>query len=675
MSHVYSSPEFEAAYTYPGTDLGALWTPEQTTFRLWAPTADAAAVCLYKSGNPDEADLIETLPLLPSENGTWVAEKIGNLDGIYYTFQVRFGNRTVEACDPYAKTTGVNGQRAMILDLSSTNPAGWEQDCDPHAGIAFPDAVIYELHVRDVSMDPASGIQHKGKFLGLIETGTTTPSGIPTGLDHIKALGATHLHLLPVYDYGSVDETALDTPQFNWGYDPVNFNVPEGSYSTDPYHGEVRVREMKQMIQGLHRNGISVIMDVVYNHVYDAEVFCFNKLVPGYFSRIKDGVYSNGSGCGNDTASERSMVRKYIVDSVCYWADEYHIDGFRFDLVGLLDVDTINAIVASVHEKHPNVLFYGEGWTLDTHLTKPCELAIQPNSAKTPGFAYFSDTIRDLMRGSVFYSDALGYVTGATGIKPLLDCCIRGLPDWCTNPCQSINYVSCHDNNTLFDRISLATPDSSFDEHMRMCRLAAVFYITAQGIPFMQAGEEMLRSKPDGHGGFVENSFNAPDSVNRLNWQLLEQEPYQNTLQYYKGLLSFRKAHPVLRMTSADDIRANLKTIPCDNPHMVSYLLRGDVVYEPSDALLLIFNAANIAETISLPAGTWHLCIDADRAGTDTLRTVTEQITVPPLSAMVLVQGQCVADGEPVQQINQSPASMGGMDLGCTFGGTCIRMK
>ena len=639
MSEVFSTDEFESAYTYEGSDLGASWSAEKTKFRVWAPTADSVTVNLYKTGTPGTDDLLEQLPMQSDVKGTWVAEKSGDLNGIYYTYLVQVNGSTAEACDPYARTTGVNGHRAMVIDLKSTNPAGWDQDSDPNPLPSFTDAIIYELHIRDLSMDESSGIQHKGKFLGVIETGTKTKSGIPTGLDHIKDLGITHLHLLPVYDYGSVDESLQTVPQFNWGYDPVNFNVPEGSYSTDPFNGAVRVREMKQMVKGLHDSGISVVMDVVYNHVYDGGSFCFNKLVPGYFCRITDGVYSNGSGCGNDTASERSMVRKYIVDSVRYWADEYHIDGFRFDLVGLLDVDTINAIVTEVRKDHPNTLFYGEGWSLNTVTTKPCQLAVQSNSALTPGFAYFSDTIRDALRGSVFFSDALGFVTGAVGMGDTLEACFRGLPGWCSDPCQSVNYVSCHDNNTLLDRISLAASDRSLADRIRMNRLAAAFYMMCQGIPFMQAGEEMLRSKPDGTGGFIENSYCAPDSVNSLKWNDLEDEAHSSTFEYYKGLIAFRKAHPALRMSSSYDILSNMIPVPCEHPHIGAFRIRGDVCYETADELFLIFSAANTAEQFQLPAGKWTICIDGDHAGTEPLGTAEGTVTVAPLSAMFLVKG------------------------------------
>ena len=637
MSDVFSTYEFESAYTYDGCDLGAVWSSEKTSFRVWAPTAEAVAINLYRSGTPGINDLMETLLMQPDVQGTWTAEKQGDLQGIYYTYLVKVDGKIVEACDPYARTTGVNGKRAMILDLASTNPEGWDKDCDPNPLQSITDAVLYELHIRDLSTDESSGIRQKGKYLGLIETGTKPPSGIATGLDHIKELGITHLHLLPFYDYGSVDESHPEIPQFNWGYDPVNFNVPEGSYSSDPFHGEVRVKELKQMIKGLHDNGISVVMDVVYNHVYDAGSFCFNQIVPIYFSRTTNGVYSNGSGCGNDTASERSMVRKYIVDSLCYWADEYHIDGFRFDLVGLIDVNTIREIMETVHRTHPNVIFYGEGWSMNTTLTKSgCDLAVQPNSSKLPGFAFFSDTIRDLLRGSVFDNTAPGYVSGAVCSKDELEACFMGIPMWAAQPSQSVNYVSCHDNNTLFDRIALAAPEAPFDVLVKMNHLAAAFTILSQGIPFMQPGEELLRTKP-GRKGFDHNSFRSPDKVNSLKWETLDSEEYQNTLNYYKGLISFRKAHPALRYTTRDQVWKNVHPIKCGNEHTVAFRID-----EGDQELFIIFNADTQSVSVSLPEGHWNVNISGDRAGTEVLSTVKGSISVPPISAAVLTRKKAV---------------------------------
>lgn len=638
----YSTEDFEKKYTYTGNDLGAAWTPEKTTFRVWAPTAEAVTLNLYAAGDATKEDLTEQLAMTADVNGTWIAEKTGDLNGTYYTYLVTVDGVAQEACDPYARTTGVNGERAMVIDLAATDPEGWEKDADPHAGKNITDAIIYELHVRDLSSDESSGIKNVGKFLGVTETGTTTAAGTATGLDHMKELGITHLHLLPVYDYGSVDESRLDEPQFNWGYDPINYNAPEGSYSTDPYHGEVRVREMKQMVKELHDNGISVVMDVVYNHVYDADTFCFNKIVPGYFSRINpDGSYSDGSACGNDTASERSMVHKFIVDSVAYWADEYHIDGFRFDLVGLLDVDTINDIVTTVHKKHPNVIFYGEGWTLDTKLTKEdVELAIQPNSTKTPEFAYFSDTIRDALKGRVFYADQPGYISGKKGQEEIIEQCFMGLaPDWCTTPSQSVNYASCHDNYAMMDRIALSAPKATREEHIRMNNLAAVIYMMSEGIPLMQAGEEMLRSKVDEDGEFVENSFRSPDSVNRIKWDDLDDPEYRRVYDYYRGLIAFRKAHGALRLTTAEEVKASVAPVKGLEENVVALQIKGGVNGETAEGIFVIFNPNTKATKVTLPAGDWNVCINADLAGTEAIEIITDgSVTVEPISAMVLVK-------------------------------------
>ena len=632
MQNCYSSAEFERKYTYQGNDLGCTWTKTETRFRLWAPTAQAVAVRLYRSGTPGAQDLLAEYSMTPGESGTWTALRQGDLSGLYYTYLVTVAGTTREACDPYARSTGLNGQRAMILDLTTTNPEGWELDKDPNEALSISDSFLYELHIRDLSMDRCSHIAHKGKYLGLTETGTKTKGGHPTGLDHIKSLGITHLHLLPVYDYGWTDEV---DPAFNWGYDPVNFNVPEGSYATDPYDGAVRVREMKQMVKALHDNGISVVMDVVYNHVYEAESFCFNRIVPGYFSRIDDqGRYSDGSCCGNDTASERSMVRKYIVDSVCYWAEEYHIDGFRFDLVGLIDVDTINAIMSAVHKKHPNVIFYGEGWTMATQVTKAeVPLCVQSNSRMVPGFSFFNDTGRDLLRGSVFYHDKLGYASGALCDKALLEKCFLGLPDWAAEPYQCVNYVSCHDNNTLFDRLAISSPKASRQALIASNNLAAAFTILSQGVPFMQAGEELLRTKPGKHGGFDENSFRSPDRVNAIKWRTLDDPQYQQVLSYYKGLIAFRKAHPGLRHATREQVFGAVQPVSCDDPHTVAFRVRED-----GQELLLAFNAGSDAVTLPLPQGTWELQITADQAGTSSLAKLEGSVTLPPVSTAVLVQ-------------------------------------
>ncbi len=641
IQDIYSTEEFEREYTYTGKDLGASWSKRKTTFKVWAPTAEEVKVNLYRGGAEGVPDRKEQLKMRREDRGVWTAEKKGNLNGVYYTYEVTAGGVKREACDPYARAAGVNGARAMVIDLRSTDPKGWERDRDPHAGAGITDAVIYELHIRDASSDKSSGIRHSGKYLGLTEKGTKTPGGSATGLDHIKKLGITHLHLLPFYDYGSVDEARLDEPQFNWGYDPVNYNVPEGSYATDPYHGEVRVRELKKMVSVLHRNGISVVMDVVYNHVHDAGAFCVNKIVPGYFSRTdKEGNFSNGSGCGNDTASERSMVRKYIVDSVAYWAEEYHIDGFRFDLAGLLDTETINAVVKEVHREHPDVLFYGEGWNMHTALTKEGYLlAAQANCRQTPGFAYFNDSIRDLLKGNVFDTSDKGYVAGQGGREREVEKCFLGLPDWCPSPAQAVNYVSCHDNFTLMDRIALSVPDASREERVKMNNLAAAIYLLSQGVPFFQAGEEMLRTKAREDGSFVENSYASPDEINSLKWDALDDPSYAAVCDYYRGLIAFRKAHGAFRLANAEEVRKHIAPLEGLEPNVTGFRILGGEKEEAVEEFFVIFNPGREEAQVCLPEGKWEIFINGEKAGTKAIGTIRKgRGKAAPISALVLAK-------------------------------------
>lgn len=630
----YSSNDFENKYTYSGSDLGSHWAPDATTFRVWAPTADSVRINLYQSGNADCCDFIKSFPMTASEYGTWYCEIEGNLNGIFYTYTVSQNCYCEEACDPYAHAVGVNGKKAMVVDLNSTNPEGWSTDADPHADNRITDDVIYEVHIRDLTSNAYSGINAKGKFLGLKERGTKTKNGIPTGLDHILSLGVTHIHLLPVFDFGSVDETDQTSHQYNWGYDPVNFNVPEGSYSTNPYDGFTRIREMKQMVKTLHDNHLSVIMDVVYNHVYYTKDFCFNRIVPGYFSRQNGGnLYSNGSGCGNDTASERSMVRKYIVDSVNYWVDEYHIDGFRFDLVGLLDVKTIHEIIESVHSKHPNVVFYGEGWNIATTVTKKeVALATQDNASLLPKFAFFNDTIRDSLRGSVFDSHLKGFVTGESILPNDLFNLFRGRTHWSDHPGQIINYVSCHDNHTLYDRIALALPSADHSEIARRSRLAAAFCLLSTGVPFFQAGEEFLRSKKKCKGVYVSNSYHSPDAINSLKWNKLRYKEEQITFHYYQGLIDLRKRYPEFR--SLTNLEAS-QTISLLDPSFSAFLLSGK-----EEHLICIFYSGTEPFSFVLPNGTWDILVADNLAGTNVIGKASGEIVLTPLSATVLVQKQ-----------------------------------
>ena len=657
VPNIYSTEFFESEYTYTGDDLGATWSADSTFFRLWAPTATAVSVNLYTSGTEGTDDLIASHEMTADINGTWIATVEGDLNGTYYTYSVTRKGETVEAVDPYARTTGVNGNRGMIVDLDSTDPEGWDQDTYVTQE-TYTDAVIWELHVRDFSIDETSGMTNKGKYLAFTESGTTVPgTDISTGVDYMVNLGVNYVHLLPVYDINSVDETVGG---YNWGYDPKNYNVPEGSYSTDPYNGAVRVNEFKQMVQSLHNNGIGVIMDVVYNHVADAGNFCFNKIVPGYFSRIHDdGSYQSNSGCGNDTASERSMVSKYIVDSVLYWAEEYHIDGFRWDLVGLIDIDTINTVMEEVHKVNPNIIFYGEGWEMCTWTTKEGyvnRMTIQPNDTKVNTeagvFALFNDTIRNVIHGGVFTATDKGFTSGnMTGsTKMTVTAGYTATNVWGSNggtvdtPLQTINYASCHDNYTLFDNLTIDVMDAegitaaeAAPKAAAMNNLAAAYYITAQGVPFIHAGEEMLRSKPDSaqENGFNHNSYNAGDEINSIKWGNLADELVATTVDYYTGLIAFREAHPAMRLTTKADIIASMTDLETEDMNVVAFLNNGAGI---DDAIVSIFNADSVSHTVTLPEGKWSVQVNKTTAGTESLKVVEGTVEVEGTSAMILVE-------------------------------------
>lgn len=635
MAVTYSSEEFETMYTYTGDDLGSCWQPDHTFFRVWAPMAQAVSVLMYRSDRPGTDDLIGSLSMKADVNGTWVASREGDCSGIYYTYRVTINGVSSEVCDPYGRSTGVNGKRSMVVNLQATNPPEWEDDRCPTFSGSYTDYVIYELHLRDISAGAASGIVNKGKYLGLAQTGSKTKSGLPTGLDHIRQLGVTHVHLLPVFDFGSVDEIDPKHHPYNWGYDPVNFNVPDGSYSTDPYDGYVRIRELKQLVQALHRNGLGVIMDVVYNHVYHTFEFSMNRLTPLYFSRQNEaGKLSNGSFCGNDTASERSMVRKFIVDSVNYWADEYHIDGFRFDLAGLLDVTVIQQTIQTVRQKHPHVMFYGEGWYMDTQVTKKdVPLAVQANAWMLPNFAFYNDTIRDTLCGSVFDCQVLGFATGAWTPRESLQNCFLGRPGWAVQPTQVVNYVSCHDNFTLHDRIAEALPYADEQEIAARCRLAGAFNLLSVGIPFFQAGEEMLRSKVSSTGKRISNSYRSSDRVNAIRWNSLKDSRVSETVAYYKGLIALRKSHALLRINSAEKAVQSIHMIQDIAEPVTAFLLEN-----AEETLIVVFNPTYLQTDFPLPEGNWSVYVKDTQAGITPIETVSGSATVSALSTLVLGQ-------------------------------------
>ena len=597
---------------------------------MWAPTASAVKINTYESGDKNNSDKIDTLDMEKGSNGVWELTVSGDLNGTYYTYTATNDGVDKECCDPYAKAVGVNGDRAMVVDLASTNPDGWNADRNPNSGINYTDASIYELHVRDLSSDAGSGIKNTGKYLGLTEKGTTNSTGVPTGLDHIVDLGVTHVQLNPVYDYATVDETKENSSQYNWGYDPKNYNVPEGSYSTNPYDGAVRINEFKQMVQSLHSNGLSVVMDVVYNHTYSTD-FSMSQLVPGYFHRPN----SNGSGCGNDVATERLMVRKFIVDSVTYWAKEYHIDGFRFDLVGLMDVETMNQIRAALDEIDPSIILYGEGWSLSTTPTKDdTTLATQSNVVNMNNFGMFNDTIRDSLKGSVFNPEEKGYINGLLTKDSTIYNCIQGRVAWSKKPYQQINYASCHDNMTLWDEINTSNANDSLEAKIDQNLLSASIVFTSQGVPFILAGEEMLRTKTNSNGSFNSNSYNAPDSVNSIKWNDLSDSNYKMVSDYYKGLIAFRKAHASFRnMDECAELYTQTKT----EQGVIAYELAPNDK-EVSDGIFVVHNATTESVTVELPAGEWTICVKGHQAGCESLGKATGSITVDGISTTILVK-------------------------------------
>lgn len=557
---VFDTKEFIENYTYDGDDLGAHIKGDETTFKVWAPTASRVVLDLFTEGNDTEA--YKSVDMTRGERGVWShSEPCGH--GTYYTYTVTTAVGTQTATDPYAYAAGVNGDRSMVIDLSLTDPEAWEDDASFETGIdAYTDAVIWEVHVRDFSNRIASS-KYKGKYLAFTETGLTNEAGIPVGVDYLKELGITHVHLLPVYDYATVDESDPDAA-FNWGYDPKNYNVPEGSYATDPYHGEVRVKEFKEMVAALHGAGIGVIMDVVYNHTYDANS-SFNRIVPYYYYRYTStGANSSASGCGNDTASERCMFGKFMVDSVSYLAKEYHLDGFRFDLMGLHDLETMQEVERAVHAINGEAIIYGEGWTMGATIDGSAQ-ANQGNISKIEvsegaigGIAVFNDAIRDGLKGSVFDKASHGYINGAAKANMIkVQFGIGGASTlgggWIVERAESINYMSAHDNNTLWDKLLIANGEESEEARLKMNRLGAAIIMISRGIPFMQAGEEMLRSK-----GGDENSYKSSDAVNNIDWAVLtEDSNAYATMQYYKGLIAMRKAYPIFTQSEGVAVTFN----------------------------------------------------------------------------------------------------------------------
>ena len=626
---IFDSDYFAENFHYDGNDLGAVINGENTTFKVWAPTASKVVLNLFTAG--DKVDAYKNVEMVKGDKGVWShTEACGH--GTYYTYTVTTSVGTQEAVDPYAKAAGVNGNRGMVVDLSLTDPEGWSDD-NFSAGIdSYSDAIIWEVHVRDFSNKIAAS-QYKGKYLAFTEKGLVNEFGMPIGVDYLKQLGITHVHLLPVYDYATVDESNPDG-EFNWGYDPKNYNVPEGSYSTDPFNGEVRIREYKQMVMALHEAGIGVIMDMVYNHTYDGNS-SFNKIVPYYYYRYTStGANSSASGCGNDTASERYMFGNFMVDSTAYWVEEYNLDGLRFDLMGLHDLETMQNVESAVHTINPEAVIYGEGWTMGSTIDGSAQAnqsnisKIIPTGNAIGGIAVFNDAIRDGLKGSVFEKTSQGFISGAAqanwakvlfGIKGG-----EGIGQlWAVKNAMVVNYMSAHDNNTLWDKLLLSNPNHTVEQRLKMNKLGAAILMISKGTPFWQAGEEMLRTK-DGD----ENSYKSSDAINNIDWSVLKEgtNEYQ-AMNYYKGLIAMRKHFNIftdnsVRITNVEELPSGVVAVTFDDGNGGQALV---VINPHSTALPYTLN------------GQWNLVADDTQAGTDVLAQETGEITLNGISIRIYV--------------------------------------
>ena len=622
------------------------YSPIETKFTLWAPTAEEVRVLLYDSGN--EGSAYQTLSLEMGEDGIWNTSIKEDLKGKFYTFNVKVNGKWLgDTPGIMAKAVGVNGKRAAVIDLRSTDPEGWANDVRPLLK-DYADIIVYEMHHRDFSLDSVSGIRNKGKFLALTELGTTTSQGEKTGIDHLKELGVTHVHILPSYDYASVDESKPDKAQYNWGYDPQNYNVPDGSYSTDPYKPDVRIKEFKQMVQALHKAGIRVVLDVVYNHTFNTEESNFERTVPGYFYRqTKDGKPANGSGCGNKTASDRAMMRKYMVESVLYWINEYHIDGFRFDLMGIHDIETMNEIRAAVDKIDPSIFIYGEGWAASAPQLDQEELAMKANIYKMPRIAAFSDEMRDGLRGGWDDDRKGAFLIGQPGHEMSIKFGLVGAvkhpqvindsvnyskEPWALQPTQMISYVSCHDDMCLADRLKATMPDATDEERASLHKLAETFVFTSQGVPFIFAGDEMMRDKKGIH-----NSYNSPDSINTIDWR--NKTIHHDVFDYVRELITLRKNHPAFRMGDADKVRQYMEFLPVEGSNLVAFILKDNANGDSWKNIIVAFNSRKEPAKLSIPAGRYTIvCKDGKIKQSGMGQVSGNEIIVPARSAMIIHQ-------------------------------------
>lgn len=609
-------------------ELGAIYSVNQTEFKVWAPTAQSVELVLYDGYYGKKLNTMMMTRL--ADNATVYSMILqGDQHGTTYKYRLTFPNGEVKtSVDPYSRAVTVNGRRSVVVDLQRLNPTSWSNN----RMVPFDDkskAIIYEMHVRDFSVSETSGIVNKGKFLGVIETGTLNPQGSVTGLDYLTKLGVTHVQLLPIFDYATVDETPEKPYQYNWGYDPLNYNVPEGSYSTNPYDPFNRITELKEMIQGLHDAGIRVIMDVVYNHVYEVENHSLERIVPGYyFRRNPDGTLSNGTGVGNDTASEQLMMRKYMIDSIVYWATEYHIDGFRFDLMGIHDIETMQTIRESLDKIDPSIILYGEGWDLNTPLEFHRK-AIQGNAKKIPQIGFFNDAMRNNVKGSDFGIGSKGFVSGEWYVEGKVANSFLGEIESkrYDNPLQVVQYVACHDNQTLYDKIKETAPLADIETLVKYHELATSIILLSQGMPFIHAGQEFLRTKNGLH-----NSYNQPDDINQIDW--LRQDEFEHTVTLVRDLITLRQSEPLLRQSSYDMISKSAKIYKADY-QILEIELKND-----TESLFIILNGQENNIDVQLPKGDYIIKLfDGKVYADEEISTgITETIQVPAHTAMVLKQ-------------------------------------
>lgn len=637
--------------TYSGDDLELSVDNSGTHFKLWSPKASEARVNLYDNGHTGKPWTTLNMTF-DAATGTWSAYYPEKLYGKFYTFQINQNGKWLnETPGVWAKAVGVNGKRAAIINLDDTDPAGWENDKGPKVD-NFSEVIIYEMHHRDMSMHPSSGIANKGKFLALTEQGTTSPQGLATGIDHLKELGITHVHILPSYDYNSVDEANLQFNTYNWGYDPQNYNAPEGSYSTNPSDPATRVREMKEMIKALHDAGIGVIMDVVYNHTAENDGSNFELTAPGYYHRHwDDGRYSDASGCGNETASDLKQMSDYIINSTKYWADEYHIDGFRFDLMAIHDTETMDKVAAELKKINPSIFVYGEGWTAGDSPLPVERRALKENVSQMTDIAVFSDDIRDAVKGHYTDASDRGFASGKPGLEETVKIGIVAATKhpqvdyskgnnskfaYADSPEMIVNYISCHDDLCLTDKLRKSLPDYPDSLRKEVAKLAQTIIFTSQGTPFMFAGEEIFRDKQGVH-----NSYKSPDSINAIDWS--NKALNIDLFNYYKGLTALRKAHPAFRMTSADMIAKHLVFDRIDSdkqPNLISYSLKNHANGDTWREIKVIFNGSSAPQSVNVAKGNWKIvAIDGKISPEGELgMTRGGKMTVTPYSALILAQ-------------------------------------